>query len=187
MTEFTTRLDNNKSYSKKWYLVQVKPNQFKVAQENLVRQNFDVFCPVVEKLQRSRTKFQPKLCLLFPGYLFVSFDPMKPQWRAINSTYGVSKLVSLNSSGPSSVPDELIAELMLRCDSDGRLLLPSTFKLGDEVTVVGGPFTDFVTKIEKVDPDQRLWVLLDVMGRKTRVAISAYNLQDRKPNPRNIL
>lgn len=180
MSESPDRLDDKKSSSKKWYLAQVKPNQFKVAQENLTRQDFDVFCPVVEKSQRNRAKFQPQLCLLFPGYLFVSFDPGKPQWRAINSTYGVSKLVSLNSLEPSSVPEELIAELMLRCDSDGRLMPPSTFKLGDEVTVVGGPFADLVTKIERVDPDQRLWVLLDIMGRIARVTISANDLQISK-------
>jgi len=180
MSESPNPLDDKKSSSKKWYLAQVKPNRFKVAQENLVRQKFDVFCPVVERSQRNRAKFKPQLCPFFPGYLFVSFDPMKTQWRTINSTYGVSKLVSFNSLEPSPVPEELIAKLMLRCDSDGRLLPPSTFKLGDEVTVVGGPFTDFVTNIEKVDPDQRLWVLLDIMGRKTRVAISANDLQISK-------
>jgi transcriptional antiterminator RfaH len=162
--------------AKKWYLVQVKPNGFKPAQENLARQNFDVFCPVIEKNQRGKKKFQSQLCPLFPSYLFVSFDPEAPKWRTINSTYGVSRLVSFNASEPSSVPTLLMSELMARCDSKGLLLPSSKLKVGDTVKVINGPFANFVTTIEAITPDERLWVLLDIMGRKARVGMSRNDL-----------
>jgi len=36
-----------------------------------------------------------------------------------------------------------------------------------------GPFADFVAEVEKIDPDRRVWVLLDIMGGKTRIAVDA--------------
>jgi len=40
-----------------------------------------------------------------------------------------------------------------------------------------GPFTDFVATIETIDPDRRIWVLLDILGAATRVALSEKNLR----------
>ncbi|PHS21662.1 MAG: transcriptional activator RfaH [Robiginitomaculum sp.] len=175
MSEPPRPLEDN-APAKKWYLVQVKPNGYKRAQENLARQHFDVFCPVIEKGQKRKKKFQSQLSPLFPGYLFVSFDSQEPKWRTINSTYGVSRLVNLNANEPSSVPTPLMSELMARCDSEGRLLPPSKLKVGDTIRVIRGPFADFVSTIEMITPDQRMWVLLDIMGRKTRVGMSGNDL-----------
>ncbi len=39
------------------------------------------------------------------------------------------------------------------------------------------PFTDFVATIERVAPDSRVYVLMELMGAKTRVAVSAEHLR----------
>jgi len=36
---------------------------------------------------------------------------------------------------------------------------------------------EFVAIVEKITPDQRVWVLLDLMGRTARVAVQAEALQ----------
>lgn len=33
--------------------------------------------------------------------------------------------------------------------------------MSDTIWIISGPFYDFVTSVEKIDPDQRLHVLLD--------------------------
>ena len=95
---------------------------------------------------------------------------MKDGWRAVNSTHGITRLVSFGNE-PAAVPRDLIAELMQRCKANGTLLPLKTLKPGDRVTVIKGPFTDFVAEVEHMAPDQRVWVLLDLMGRETRVAM----------------
>ena len=50
-------------------------------------------------------------------------------------------------------------------------------KPGDEVTLTKGPFANFVTAVEKIAPDWRVWVLLDVMGGQTRIAVGADQLR----------
>lgn len=48
---------------------------------------------------------------------------------------------------------------------------------GDQVAITHGPFADFVAEVEKIDPDRRVWVLMDLMGSQTRVAVGADQLR----------
>ena len=155
-----------------WFLAQLKPNSYRIAERNLQRQGFRTFLPLQEATLRRHGKFQLTLKPLFPGYLFVAVDTSSGGWRAINSTHGVTKLVNFGDD-PAPVPMDLVSELMLRCDSEGKLLPPQRLTPGDSVTLTYGPFADFAAKVEQIDSDQRVWVLLDLMGRKTRLAVDA--------------
>jgi len=75
------------------------------------------------------------------------------------------------------VPLDLISRLMLRCDGGGKLLPPRILNPSDVVRISGGPFAEFAATVEKINPDQRVWVLLDLMGRTARVAVEAETLQ----------
>jgi transcriptional antiterminator RfaH len=44
-------------------------------------------------------------------------------------------------------------------------------KAGDPVQIMQGPFSEFVARVEQIAPDQRVWVLIDMMGRTTRIAV----------------
>ena len=159
-----------------WFLAQYKPNCAKIAERNLRRQSFHTFLPLHEETKRRSGRFTTTLRPLFNGYLFVNFDTSKGGWRAINSTYGITKLVSF-ANEPQPVPNDLVSNLMQRCDEDGKILPPRAFKAGEIVTLSGGPFSDFVATVETVEADQRVWVLLDLMGRATRVAVQSDMLQ----------
>ena len=81
--------------SNPWYLLQFKPNAHRLAERNLQRQGFLTFLPMRDVTKRKAISFVNQLYPLFPGYMFVSFDPNEALWHKINSTFGVSKLVSL--------------------------------------------------------------------------------------------
>lgn len=155
-----------------WFVAQFKPNSHSIAERNLVRQGFRTFLPLQEKTQGVRGKFVTRLHPLFPGYLFVAFDIAKGGWRAVNSTYGITRLVSLGKE-PTAVPLDLVSQLMLRCDSEGKLLPPKLFASGGKVVLSTGPFADYVATIETIAPDRRIWTLMEIMGRQTRVAVAA--------------
>jgi len=159
-----------------WFLAQVRPNCYAMAERNLRQQRFQTFLPMHEETKRRAGRFISTLRPLFAGYMFVAFSTAKGGWRKINSTYGVTRLVSFDDE-PQPVPLDLISRLMLRCDAGGKLLPPRILHPGDAVRISGGPFAEFVATIEKISPDQRVWVLLDLMGRTTRVAVRAEALQ----------
>jgi len=60
---------------------------------------------------------------------------------------------------------------MARCDTQGRVLPPDQFALGDELQVMSGPFAEYVATIETIDAEQRIWLLMEFMGQKTRMAV----------------
>jgi transcriptional antiterminator RfaH len=160
-----------------WFLAQIKPNSLHLAQRNLIRQGFDVFCPTLQTTRKQRGQYVQIRQSLFPGYLFICFDPTTAPWRAVNSTYGVSRLVSFGSDCPRAVPPSLMARLQKRCNEDGHLLPPETLKKGDKIQILNGPFCGFVTTIEVIGVDQRVWVLLDLLGRQTRITANRKNIR----------
>lgn len=150
-----------------WYVAQLKPNGLSLAERNLNRQGYRTFCPRIRATRRRRDRFLTAQEPMFPGYLFVGLDPKQGAWRPIRSTLGVSRLVSFGEA-PCAVPDALIECLRAHgTPSEG----PAELSPGDTVRVLTGPFAEFVAQVEALAPDRRVWVLLDVLGRATRMTV----------------
>jgi transcriptional antiterminator RfaH len=111
---------------------------------------------------------------LFPRYLFVAIDVATQRWRSIQSTIGVSHLVSWRGS-PASVHDDVVGALKQREDEAGfvRLERRAHFSPGDTVRVLEGAFTDSLALVEGINDRERVAVLLDFLGRKVRVLVGA--------------
>ena len=146
-----------------------------MAERNLHRQGFESFLPMHKITKHKYNRYVSDLRPLFPGYMFVAFDPDRGPWRQINSTIGVSKLVSFGGQ-PNPVPTDLISGLKLRCNSDGKLLPPNQLNNGDAVQLLTGPFSNYIAKVETIDAEQRVWVLMELMGRVTRISVDPNQL-----------
>jgi transcriptional antiterminator RfaH len=159
-----------------WCLAQVKPNTEATAARNLRRQGFDVFEPKLFQTGRFRGRFRSEKKALFPGYLFVSLLSDFAHWRAISSTLGVSRLVSFGKGHPSIVPSAIVDLLRQRCE-DSQAAPAERFNVGDGVRITSGPFSDFIGRLESIPSTQRVWILMDVMGRGQRISINVRDLQ----------
>ena len=62
----------------------------------------------------------------------------------------------------------------------GKLLAVKKLKKGDQVKILKGPFASFIAKIEEYEADQRIWILMDLMGRQTKIQTSLNVLQESK-------
>jgi len=164
---------------KKWFILQFKPNSHRLAERNLRRQGFESFLPLREITKHKSNRYVSDLRPLFPGYMFVAFNPTSGPWRQINNTIGVLKLVSFGGQ-PCPVPLDLISGLILRCDAGGKLLPPKRLNKGDAVQLLTGPFANYIAKVEIIDTDQRVWILMELMGRITRISVDANQLQTGK-------
>lgn len=151
----------------RWFLAQLKPNCDFIAERNLMQQGFRTFLPLERKIRRHRGRLRSVKSPYFPGYIFVGVEANASPWRAIHSTYGVSRLVSFGLQ-PALVPPKIVEELLVFCDADGCIENLSPLTEGDEVQVRDGPLANFTGKIEKLAPNERAWVLIDIMGKATR-------------------
>jgi len=154
--------------SKEWFILQFKPNSHHQAAKNLNRQGFETFLPLHDTTLRRTSRFINTSKPLFPGYMFIRFNRADSGWHKINNTYGVSRLITFNSI-LNSIPTIFIDHLMKRYDTSGKLLPIQKLKKGDQVEVLKGPFANFIATVEKYEADQRIWILMDLMGRKTKI------------------
>jgi transcriptional antiterminator RfaH len=162
--------------SKEWFILQFKPNAHHRATMNLNRQGFKTFLPLHDITLRKASRFTNNSRPLFPGYMFIKFDKTKPEWHKINNTFGVLRLVTFNSV-LKATPTKFIDKLMSRCDLTGKIIPAGRLKKGDQVKVLRGPFANFVATVETYETDQRIWILMDLMGRKTKMQTLTKDLQ----------
>ncbi len=142
-----------------WYAVAVLPHADALAREQLMRQGFTVFAPAFKRTVRHARQFRTKLVPLFPGYLFVRLDLGQMRWRAINGTRGVRALVTAGER-PARVPDTAIAALMAETGQGA----PAELASGTSLEIVAGPFAGLVARLERLEGQARVAVLMEVIG-----------------------
>ncbi len=162
-----------------WYCVQTKPRSEIRALEHLERQQFECLLPRIRRPARaSRThRLSSVIEPLFPRYLFVHADPSRQSLAPIRSTCGVIGLVRF-ANQPARVPDQIIERLCLDGGPDGVIEpAPITFRPGDAVRIIEGPFHGLSAIYTQPSGEQRALVLLTLLGSERRVQVPAAALQ----------
>ena len=155
-----------------WYVVQTQVNSEARAEQNLLRQGYEVYLPRCLKRRRHARKVDLMAKPLFPRYMFVAIDMATQRWRSIQSTFGVSRLVT-NGDDPAMVPEGVVHALKAREDDKGFVRLDNkpAFAPGDKVRVLAGAFMDNAGLFNGLADHDRVSILLDMLGRKVRVLL----------------
>lgn len=166
------------SGSQQWYVVRTHPYAEYKAAAHLQRQGFEVYLPCYAKRRRHARRTDVIAAPLFPRYLFVSIDLVNQRWQAIRSTLGVVELVC-RSGVPVSVTSEVVGCLRKREDAAGFVQLAAAplFSAGDAVRIVGGTFSECLGLFEAMTDNERVSVLLDLLGRKVRVVMNIDSIE----------
>lgn len=153
-----------------WYVVQTQVNSETKAALNLIRQGYEIYLPRYLKRRRHARKTDFVARPLFPRYLFVSVDVATQRWRSIQSTFGVSHLVS-NGNEPAVAPESIVSALKAREDAKGFVKMDAGCKFapGDKVRVLTGAFADRAGIFDGVLDHDRVAILLEMLGGKIRV------------------
>jgi len=153
-----------------WHLTFCKPNQEHIAQQNLLRQGFDVYLPQVTKKQVLKGQVVIKAKAMFPRYLFVKAHDEQVSLAAIRSTIGAIGLVRFGIE-PAVVNRSLIEHLKgveSALNQDGPAEI---FKAGDCVEITDGPFKGLSAKVLK-SVNERVKVLMEFMSQQHKVNLS---------------
>jgi transcriptional antiterminator RfaH len=158
--------------SRRWYVAQTHVHAESKASFHLGRQGFQVYLPRYTKRRRHARRVDTVAAPLFPRYLFVSVDMATQRWHSIRSTIGITRLVA-NGEAPAAVPQEIIDGLKRREDANGFVQLERRprFALGDKIQVLEGAFCDALGLFEGITGQERVAILLDLLGRKVRVVL----------------
>ncbi len=158
---------------KTWYVVYTHANAEAKARSHLLRQGFTTMLPTYHCWRSHARKREVVERPLFPRYLFVALDMLDQRWRPILSTVGVSDLVR-RGNAPTPMPSGLAEEIGERaaCGAFDRLSPVDGLREGDVVRVLDGPFTDLIGRFAGLADKDRVFVLLDLLGRPVRTTLS---------------
>jgi len=160
-----------------WYLVQTKPRREYTAKENLERQGYTTYLPLILLRRRRSGRSCTAPGPMFPRYLFISLHEGVDDWRPIRSTTGVSSLVRFGQQA-ACVPDTLITTLQSREDDAGIQRIPErVLREGDRVRIAEGPFEGYEAVIEAASGKQRVILLLQLLERNVRLDVGLEHLE----------
>jgi transcriptional antiterminator RfaH len=156
----------------RWHLVLTKPSGELLAKYNLERQEYRVYFPQVRQKRLRRGAWREIISALFPRYLFVQLNSAVQSLAPMRSTLGVANVVRFGTEF-ISVPDAIVEELIGREDESGlhRLSLEPMFKAGVAVRVLEGALAGVSGIFEREDANDRVVVLLNLLGRETRIKL----------------
>jgi transcriptional antiterminator RfaH len=160
-----------------WYLVFTKAQGEQTACINLDRQGYRVYCPRLLRRTVSRGRWIERIVALFPRYLFVQLDATARQSLApVRSTIGVAGIVRFGSE-PAVIPQSMVDALKGRADpATGlhRLAEVAPLERGSPVKVIAGAFQGFDGIFERAAGEDRVVVLLKLLGESTPVQLESY-------------
>ncbi len=159
-----------------WYLVSTKPQKDYYAQEHLINQDYEVYRPVTQRIKTRANKKVQITESLFPRYLFVRMQNGVDDWGPVRSTRGVAGIVKFGAQ-PAKVEDSLIDEIKTREKVWGEQTIDrGKFKKGQAVTVTKGPFAGLDAVFASYNGEQRVIVLLNILGNQTPLSMKTAGL-----------
>jgi transcriptional antiterminator RfaH len=159
-----------------WFLIHTKIRQERVALENLERQGFECFLPLIraEKLRRGALQIVQEV--LFPRYLFIRLGTGlgSQSWAPIRSTLGVSRLVTFGQI-PAKIDDDLVAAMQSQSKASEVVL--RHFEPGEQVVVADGPFVGVEAIYQMADGEGRVMVLLNILSKQVKMSVSPTSIR----------
>lgn len=153
-----------------WFAVQAVVNKEKYAIENLRRQGFEAWCPMILKMVRRGRRTVSVQRPLFPGYVFVEIDLETQRWRSIDGTRGVTRLLKFGER-PARLPKELVSGMLALTNEFGVVEFSDPLDPGDEVQVISGTFDNWIGKVMSLPDQERVTLLIDAVSRQVPVTV----------------
>ena len=162
----------------RWCVAYTQSGKENLAAGQLAAQGFETYLPKYRKTVRHARKVTDIKAPLFPRYLFVAVDLDCSLWRAINGTRGISYILTMGEK-PATVPTGIVEEIKSRETQEQLIELdPNTlYEPGDSLEITAGALSRQVGNFIRVDTNQRIVMLLQLLGRELEVRIQTEDVQ----------
>lgn len=131
---------------------------------------FDVVIPTQEEIEVREGKRRSIERHVFPGYVLVNMILSEESWYVVRNTPGVTGFVGMGND-PTPLRPEEVSQILRRMEAEAPHV-KVTFKSGERVRVVDGPFNDFRGTVSEIDMDRaKVTVMVNFFGRETPVEL----------------
>lgn len=164
---------------RRWYVVhsysgyenKVKRNlEQRIESMNMRDKIFQVVVPTVEEVELHDGKRRTVERRVFPGYVLVQMIMDDDSWYVVRNTPGVTGFVGIGNK-PAPLSQEEVDRILKRIQAQAPKIRVS-FRVGQKVRIIDGPFTDFVGTVDEVDEGKgKVKVLVSFFGRETPIEL----------------
>ena len=131
---------------------------------------FDVVIPTQEEIEVKDGKRKTVERHIFPGYVLVNLALSEESWYVVRNTPGVTGFVGMGNN-PTPLRPEEVAQIVKRMEAEAPTVKVS-FKVGERVRIVDGPFNDFRGMVSEIDMERtKVRVMVSFFGRETPVEL----------------
>jgi transcriptional antiterminator NusG len=131
---------------------------------------FDVVIPTQEEIEVKEGKRRTVERHIFPGYVLVNMALSEESWYVVRNTPGVTGFVGMGNQ-PTPLRPEEVSQIIKRMEAEAPTV-KVTFKVGERVRIVDGPFNDFRGVVAEIDMERtKVRVMVSFFGRETPVEL----------------
>lgn len=131
---------------------------------------FDVVVPTEEEIEVKEGKRRTVERRVFPGYILVNMILSEESWYVVRNTPGVTSFVGQGNT-PLPLRPEEVTQIVKRMEAEAPRI-KVTFKQGERVRIVDGPFNDFRGTVSEIDMERaKVRVMVNFFGRETPVEL----------------
>lgn len=131
---------------------------------------FDVVIPTQEEIEVKDGKRRTVERHIFPGYVLVNLIISEESWYVVRNTPGVTGFVGMGNE-PTPLRPEEVAQIVKRMEAEAPTV-KVTFKVGERVRIVDGPFNDFRGVVAEIDMERtKVRIMVSFFGRETPVEL----------------
>jgi transcriptional antiterminator NusG len=131
---------------------------------------FDVVVPTQEEIEVRDGKRRTVERHIFPGYVLVNMILTEESWYVVRNTPGVTGFVGMGNT-PTPLRPEEVSQIVKRMEADAPTV-KVTFKVGERVRIIDGPFNDFRGVVSEIDMERtKVRVMVSFFGRETPVEL----------------
>ncbi len=131
---------------------------------------YDVVIPTQEEIEVRDGKRRTVERHVFPGYVLVNMVLTEESWYVVRNTPGVTGFVGMGND-PTPLRPEEVQQILRRMEAEAPLV-KVTFKIGERVRIVDGPFNDFRGMVSEIDMEKtKVRVMVNFFGRETPVEL----------------
>lgn len=131
---------------------------------------FDVVIPTQEEIEVKDGKRRTVERHIFPGYVLVNMLLSEESWYVVRNTPGVTGFVGMGNN-PTPLRPEEVSQIIKRMEAEAPTV-KVTFKVGERVRIIDGPFNDFRGVVSEIDMERtKVRVMVSFFGRETPVEL----------------
>ncbi len=131
---------------------------------------FDVVIPTQEEIEVKDGKRRTVERHIFPGYVLVNMQLTEESWYVVRNTPGVTGFVGMGNN-PTPLRPEEVSQIIRRMEAEAPTV-KVTYKVGERVRIIDGPFNDFRGMVAEIDMERtKVRVMVSFFGRETPVEL----------------